>query len=78
MFNEVCGTVKINKGNFNAAIGNAMSVPVLERLLPSLCWVAGLLPHLWKAPCDPWNDLQWVRKGGNFKQVDAAAKFPWD
>ena len=57
MFNEVCGTVKINKGNFNAAIGNAMSVPVLERLLPSLCWVAGLLPHLGKAPCDPWNDL---------------------
>ena len=63
LFNEVCGTGKINQTNLNGAIGNAMSVPVLERLLPSLCWVAGLLPHLEKAPCDPWNDLQWVRKG---------------
>lgn len=69
---------KIKKSAFDGAIGNAMTVPVLERVLPYLCWVAGLLPRSEEVPRDPWKSTKWVKRGGNFTKANSEASFPWD
>ncbi len=43
----------ISKTRMGAAVGNAMSVNVLERLLPRVCYAAGIIDHL---PEDKWMD----------------------
>ena len=48
---------------FNAAIGNGMSVNVLERLLPRVAWAAGLLKRKVK---DKWADPEFIIAGGRF------------
>lgn len=45
---------------FNAAIGNCMSVNVLERVLPRLLYASGILSRSLR---DKWDDEAWVARG---------------
>jgi hypothetical protein len=56
LFIDVCDTKK------KSAVGNAMSVNVLERLLQRTLWAAGITDSF----VDPWKCEQWVRNGGHF------------
>eukprot|EP00959_Pyramimonas_sp_CCMP1952_P126246 2640347-Pyramimonas_sp.AAC.1 len=45
-----------------SAIGNAMSVNVLERILPRIAWSIGKLPQKMHV----WDDESWALRGGRF------------
>ena len=49
--------------DIDAAIGNAMSANVLERLLPAVAYASGVLSN---KPCDAWLREDFIKKGGRF------------
>jgi len=54
---------KYPRTEINAAVGNAMSVNVLERLLPRVAFASGAMAG--EIP-DKWLDKAFVMKGGRF------------
>ena len=57
-----CEALKVAKTTFSGSIGNAMSVCVLERLLPRAFVAAGFLDTFE----DDWQSQAFVKKGGRF------------
>ena len=51
------------KTEINAAVGNAMSANVLERLLPAVLFASGLSQEV----PDKWLDPAFIKNGGHFK-----------
>ena len=49
--------------DIDAAIGNAMSATVLERLLPAVAYATGVLSN---KPRDAWLREDFIKNGGRF------------
>ena len=51
------------RGVLDAALGNAMSACILERLLPRIVWATGCIPELMP---DVWSCPDFIAAGGHF------------
>ena len=60
-----CG---LSRSDLNAAVGNAMSANILERILPRVAYAAGILDQ---CPKDLWKDDAFVSSGARFSRPPA-------